>query len=368
MNTMATIIQTPSGTWKAVIRKTGWPTDIKTFRLKRDAEDWARTTEDEMVRGVYIRRATADRTTLADAVDRYLSEVTPTKEDSTQEAEIRRAATLKKCLGKYSMAALTPDVVARFRDQRLAGIDRKDKDGNPKPRKNDTVRLELALLGHIFTIAIMEWKIGLVYNPVSSIRRPKPHPGRDRRLAPEEEEKLFGLIAQHGNPMLGWIAGIALETTMREGEVAKLRTSQVDVDRRIVSLGKTKNKDPRTVPLNKPATELFRKALNHPKRPADTDLIFFGEPGKDGKRRPYQFLSIWRNIKIAAGIPDVRFHDLRHEAISRLVESGFSDQEVASISGHRSMQMLKRYTHLRSENLVERLDAAKPPRKKRRPA
>ncbi len=362
---MATIVRTPSGAWKAIIRKSGWPTDIKTFRLKRDAEDWARGTEDDMVRGLYIRRATADRTTLANAVDRYLREVTPTKEESTQEAETRRAATLKKYLGKYSMAALTPDVVAKFRDERLEGKDRKDKNGDSKPRANDTVRLELALLGHIFTIALMEWKLGLVYNPVLSIRRPQPHPGRDRRLTAEEESKLFGLIQQHGNPMLAWIAEIALETSMREGEVVKLRTFQVDLKRRIASLTKTKNKDSRTVPLSKRATELFEMALNHPKRPPDTDLIFFGEPGKDGKRRPYQFLSIWRNIKIAAGLPDVRFHDLRHEAISRLVEAGFSDQEVASISGHKSMQMVRRYTHLRSENLVQRLDTLKRPTERR---
>lgn len=353
---MATIVKTLSGTWKAVIRKSGWPTDIKTFRLKRDAEDWARDTEVEMVRGVYIRRAAADRMTLEYALDRYLREVTPTKEASTQEAEIRRAGTLKKYLGKYSMAALTPDVVAKFRDERLEGKDRKNKNGDPTPRANDTVRLELALLGHIFTIAVREWKLGLIYNPVLSIRRPQPHPGRDRRLAPEEESKLFSLIRQHGNPMLAWIAEIALETSMREGEVVKLRIFQVDLRRRIVSLTKTKNKNSRTVPLTKRARELFVRALNHPTRPPDTDLIFFGEPGKDGKRRPYQFLSIWRNIKISAGVPDIRFHDLRHESISRLVEAGFTDQEVASISGHKSMQMVKRYTHLRSEKLVKRLD------------
>jgi hypothetical protein len=98
---MSTIVRTDSGSWKAVIRKSEWPTNSKTFRLKRDAEDWARGTEDEMVRGVDIRRSTADRTTVADAVDRYLREVPPTKEETTQEAEVRRAQTLKKYLGKY---------------------------------------------------------------------------------------------------------------------------------------------------------------------------------------------------------------------------------------------------------------------------
>jgi superfamily II DNA or RNA helicase len=148
---MATIVKTPSGTWKAVIRKTGWPTNIKTFRTKRDAEDWSRRTEDEMVRGTYIQRATADRLTLANALERYRAEITPTKRPSTQEGELRRAAILTRHLGKYSLAALNQEIIARFRDMRLAGEDRKDENGRPIPRANNTVRLELALLGHLFS-------------------------------------------------------------------------------------------------------------------------------------------------------------------------------------------------------------------------
>ena len=91
--------------------------------------------------------------------------------------------------------------------------------------------------------------------------------------------------------------------------------------------------------------------------PKDSELIFFGEPGRDGKRRPYVFNPVWLNIKRSVGLADVRFHDLRHEAVSRFVEAGFSDQEVSAISGHKSMQMLKRYTHLRAEDLVNRLDS-----------
>ncbi len=140
----------------------------------------------------------------------------------TAEAVPFQNQVMKQLLGKCSMASLTPDVIAQFRDDRLAGKDRKDKEGNPKPRANDTVRLELALLSSLYTIAIEEWKTGLVNNPVLSIRRPQAHPGRDRRLSPDEEKKLFGLIKEHGNLMLGWIAGIALETSMREGEIENL--------------------------------------------------------------------------------------------------------------------------------------------------
>jgi integrase len=362
---MAAIVKTPSGTWKAVIRKIGWPTTVKTFRTKRDAEDWSRRTEDEMVRGVYIERAASERLTLTDALKRYVAEVTPTKRPSSQEAEHRRAAILTQHLGKYSLAALNPELVARFRDLRLAGEDRRDATGKPIPRANNTVRLELALLGHLFTVAIKEWGIGLVVNPVMSIRRPSPGPGRNRRLSSEEEKRLLAAVDKHSNPMLRWIVRIALGTGMRASEILTLRRMQVDLKRRVVRLIETKNTMPRTVPLSKVTTELFREALNHPIRPIDTDLIFFGEPGKDGKRRPYQFNPVWSNIKREQGLVDVHFHDLRHEAVSRFVEAGFSDQEVSAISGHKSMQMLKRYTHLRAEDLVGRMDRVSRHSKKR---
>lgn len=356
---MATLVKTPSGTWKAVIRKSGFPTTAKTFRTKRDAEDWARRTEDEMVRGVYIQRAPAERMTVSDALRRYLAEVSPTKRPTSAASDARHSKPLIQYLGKYSLAALTPEIIAKYRDDRLAGLDRKDAKGRPapKPRSPNTVRLDLALLGHMFNTAMKEWGIGLTYNPVQSIRRPTLPPGRERRLTAEEEERLMAAVDAHSNPMLGWIVRVALETGMRSSEITTLRRGQVDLKRRIVRLLETKNTLPRTVPLTSTAVDIFRQALANPVRPIDTDLIFFGEPGKDGQRRPYNFNKVWLNIKESVGLKDLRFHDLRHEAVSRFVEGGLSDQQVAAISGHKSMQMLRRYTHLRAEDLVDELDA-----------
>ncbi len=117
---MATITKTPANTWKAVIRKKGFPTQTKTFRVKRDASDWSRRVEDEIVRGVYIQRTTSERTTLSQALDRYLKEVSPTKKENTQRAEITKAAILNSYLGQYALSMITPEVVAKFRDQRMA--------------------------------------------------------------------------------------------------------------------------------------------------------------------------------------------------------------------------------------------------------
>ncbi len=115
---MATVTKTPSDTWKAIIRKVGWPTTSKTFRTKRDADDWARRTEDEMVRGVYIQRSPSERLTFAEAIGRYLKEVSVTKSPFTQRGETSKAKQLSKTFGKYSLAAITPDIIAKYRDER----------------------------------------------------------------------------------------------------------------------------------------------------------------------------------------------------------------------------------------------------------
>lgn len=343
---MATVTKTPSGTWKAIIRKVGWPTTSKTFRTQRDAIDWARRTEDEMVRGVFIQRAPSERLTFNDAIDRYLKEVSITKSEFTQRGETCKAKQLKAKLGKYSLAAITPDLVAEYRDGRLA-----------EGKKPNTVRLELALLGHLFTVAIQEWRIGLAYNPVANIRKPSPGEGRDRRLSTAEETKLMDAVNKHSNPMLGWIVRAALATGMRSSEIVTLRRSQVDLQRRVVRLTNTKNGSARNIPLTLEAKKIFEEALANPVRPIDCDLVFFGELGRDKKTRsPYAFNKIFGKIKLDLGLADLHFHDLRHEAVSRLVEAGLSDQKVSAISGHKSMQMLKRYTHLRAEDMVDELD------------
>ena len=342
---MASIIKTPSGTWKAIIRKHGFPTTIKTFRTKRDADDWARSTEDDMVRGLYIRRQSAERLTMAKALERYASEVTPTKKHYTQLGERSHIAALKDFFGAYSMSAVAPDLVAKFRDKRLA-------DG----KAANTVRLDLALLGHLYTVAMREWGIGLVYNPVRLVRKPSPGAARDRRQNDGEEARLLAAVAAHSNPMLKWIVALAIETGMRRSEITSLKLEHVDMERRIARLVDTKNGEPRTVPLSRRATDVMREAIANPARPSDTRLIFFGEPGRDGQRRPWQYDRVWRQILAKEGFENFHFHDLRHEAVSRFVERGFSDQEVSAISGHKSMQMLKRYTHLRTEDLVAKLD------------
>jgi integrase len=342
---VATRVHTARGDWKAVVRLQGRPAVSKTFRVRRDAQDRARQVEDEMVRGVFVNRASSHRLTVSAALDRYHAEVTPTKRSSTAKRERALSKFVREELGDYSLVSLNPTTISTYRDKRLgAGL------------SASSVRLELALLSHLYSTALREWRLGLVHNPVLLVRKPSVGEGRNRRLRKGEEARITAEADKHSNPMFGWIVRLALRTGMRSGEIVSLRLNQVDLARRVLRLTETKNGSARTVPLSREAAAILRKALANPLRPKDTDLVFFGEPGRTGKRGPYWFAKQWADLKRTLGLKDLHFHDLRHEAISRLVEGGLSDQEVSAISGHKSMQMLKRYTHLRAEDLVDRID------------
>ena len=282
--------------------------------------------------------------TVSAALDRYIKEVVPTKKESSQRRDIGRAEFLKSKLGRYSLAALNSEIIADFRDERLG-----------EGKANNTVRLELAVLSHMYTIAIKEWGLGIIANPVLNIRKPSPGRGRNRRLNSDEELRLLEACDVHSNPYLGWIVRLALYTAMRKSEVTSLTRAQINLSKRTILLPDSKNNSVRTVPLTDKAYKTIKSALAHPIRPIDTKLVFSGEPGLDGQRKPYIIDQVWKKALVRAGIKDLRFHDLRHEATSRFVEAGLSDQEVASITGHKSMQMLKRYTHLRNEDLVSRI-------------
>ena len=284
--------------------------------------------------------------TVAAALDRYVKEVVPTKKPSGHRRDIGRAEFLKSKLGQYSLAALNAELIAAFRDERLA-----------EGKANNTVRLELALLSHMYTTAIKEWGLGIAANPVLNIRKPSPGQGRNRRLNGDEEVRLLKACDEHSNSFLGWIVRLALYTSMRRSEIISLTREQINLEKRTIFLPDTKNGTVRTVPLTDKAYVVVKEALSHPINPNDTNYIFFGEPGREGIRKPYVINKVWSQALERAEISGLRFHDLRHEATSRFVEAGLSDQEVASITGHKSMQMLRRYTHLRSEDLVSKISS-----------
>ena len=330
---MASITQRPNGNWRAIVHRKGIYKS-KTFRTKARAERWAREVETEIDNGKYADRSLAEATTLASALDRYLKVMVGKKKPNSLRANRDQAIAIKRHpIARLSLAEIrTPDVVA-YRDDRLEQV-------GP-----NTVRLELSLISHLYTVASREWGMDYLSNPVVRGVRPSVKgTERDRRLEPGEEEILLEACGDYSAEMRDIVA-FALETAMRRGEIATLQWRNVNLRARTARLEDTKNGESRIVPLSSRATEILARRAKV--RDIKDNRVF--------RLDPLSITHAFKKITTMAGIEDLRFHDLRHEATSRLFEKGLNPMQVASITGHKTLQMLKRYTHLRAEDLVKLL-------------
>lgn len=330
---MATIRKRGSYQWEARIRRKGWPLQCKTFERKQDAEEWARDVESEMGRCVFISRKEAESTTLTEALERYAREVTPHKKGAAQEL-CRIAKWKTHSLSKAFLATIRGADLAKYRDERLA-----------ENKSTNTVRLELAVISHLFNIARKEWGMESLSNPLQNIRMPKNSRPRDRRLIGDEKKRLLEACVHSRSTALKDIVVLAIETAMRLGELLSLEWKHVDLNKRIARLPDTKNGEIRDVPLSSTAVETLQKRI----RTINSDRVFYEWKSQAG------FKGTWGRTIKRAKIDDFRFHDLRHEATSSFFERGLNIMQVAAITGHKDLKMLKRYTHLRAEDLAQML-------------
>lgn len=282
-------------------------------------------------------------------LDFYLKTVSVHKK--SYGTEIYRIRSLNNRLGHLPFNEIFPIHIISYRDHRLSTQHPYD---STKTLSGATVKLELMLLSHVFSTAITEWGMDILKNPVLKIRKPKVNPGRARRLTQQEEKALLRAALKHQNIELYAIITLALETAMRQGEILSLLWENINWDKRTAFLPTTKNGDSREVPLSKAAFTILRVHLT----PKQTGKVFTYTPSG--------IKSTWRDLIRSIGVENFHFHDLRHCAISSLLERGLNSIEVATISGHKSMAMLKRYAHIQSYKLVSKLDP-KPRSKKERP-
>ncbi|MHB1543730.1 MAG: tyrosine-type recombinase/integrase [Gammaproteobacteria bacterium] len=319
--------------WQAQIIRQGFPRQYRTFDTKGQAEAWARRLESEMDAGSFQDRSEGDRTTVAEAFERYLCEITPGKSPGSQQSERSRIRQLQKSpIAAIALSRLTgKDVADYIRWRQGTGV------------AAATVHHDLRRISHLYTVARSSWGMSYLVNPVplAKTARPKLPPGRERRLAPGEEERLL----EAASPQLGAVIRFALATAMRQGEIASLRWGEVDLKRRSLILGAagTKNRTTRSVPLSPAALDVLKTI------PRRIDGSVFGMSGN-------AIRLAWERVLRKTGITGLTFHDLRHEAISRLFEDTDLDiMEIRAISGHKTLQMLTRYTHLRTHLLADRL-------------
>ncbi len=332
---MATYRKRKSGRWQAQVRRKGYPAQNKSFRTKALAEAWVRSIEVDMDQGMFESRKEAESTTLGELLERYLRERTPKKKGAEPEA-CRIGALKRHPLAKRYVASVRSTDIAQYRDERLKKV------------SSGSVRRELTILSQIFEVSRKEWEI-FVRNPVREITRPEPSASRHRRLECEtpnvagEESRLLSACRLCRNPNLLPVVRLAIETAMRQSELVGLKWENISFHRRTVFLPRTKNGDSRSVPLSTEALRVLRslpRSINGDVFPGLTTMAIKKAFNRAARR---------------AEIEDFHFHDLRHEATSRLFEIGLNIMEVATITGHKDLRMLRRYTHLKAEDLAKKL-------------
>ncbi len=344
-----------SAGWMAQIRRRGMSTLSRTFDRKSDAEAWAREIEREAQRGnSAVFDTSAQRTTMQEVIERFRAGLLEGYSKSHRAPVESRLNAIDRRLGALFLANIRPTDLARWRDEMLA-----------QGAAGQSARHALNLVSRLFSFAEQEMGVSLpAGNPCKAVRKPPVAKGRTRR--PSQEE--FGYLLQaadraraHG---VRQILVLAVETSMRQSELLGLEWKHVVLNKRTAHLTDTKNGESRTVALSGAAVA----ALQSLPRRLDGRVFGWKPVHENGA-----FEKLWQRTlarargqyeaDCAAGrkkpdpafLADLRFHDLRHEATSRLFEKGLGIMEVASMTGHKSLAMLKRYTHIEAEKLAKKL-------------
>ncbi len=327
-------------TWRVRVRRAHGPWLTKSFERKADAQTWARSIEHKLDSGEHVPSAEARKRTIADAIDRYLTVTLPNSKHQKNAAEQARMLTWwKATLGTRPLVSITPATIAEVRD-RLAT----EPSRSGKPRSGSTINRRITALSACLTVTVKEYG-WLQKNPIPNVTRMPDSKGRERFLSDAERKALFAACDASTCEALGPLVRLALATGARKGELLALLWENVSLDRRSVRFVDTKNGENRTVPLAAPAIDVLRVWK---KGRLPIGRVF--PLTIDGADKP------WREARNAAGLPDFRFHDLRHSAASYLAMSGASLMDIAAILGHKTLAMVKRYSHLSEQHTTAALD------------
>ena len=309
-----------NGKWNAQVRIAGWRSFSKTFSKKTDAEDWCKVTEAK-IQSLPVPEISQKHLCLKDLFDRYLNEIEHLK--SKHILRYKLGMISRSWLGGIKIDLLSNHHINQFTKDRLRIV------------KEGTVRSEVMLIKHILKLAYDHWGMSFICDPIRGLVIPKTHKPRKRRISKEEFDAIMKSALSQKNKYIPFIIEFARETGMRRSEILKLKWT--DCKNGLACLKDTKNGDERTIPLTKKAKSTLdnmeRKHLNV--FPISTQCL----------------KSAWRRVVDKSKVNDLRFHDLRHEAISSFFEKGLSAPEVALISGHKDLRQLFQYTHLKPEVL-----------------
>lgn len=330
--------------YRVEVRLKGFPPQRATFSRLTDARIWGQQTESAIRENRYFKTAESRKHTFAELIDRYNKDVIPLKPEWAK-GQQSQLIWWKEKLGSYVLGDVTPSRIIECRDTLL-----NEKTNRGLKREPATVVRYLSALSHAFTVAVNEWE-WLDDNPMRKVKRPKESKGRVRFLSDDENingvvlkgerSRLLEACEKSSNKYLYPVVVLALSTGMRQGEIMNLQWSDVGIKTGSIILHETKNGERRRVPLTGKALYLLSGLSKV--RGIKTKLLF---PSNTNKERPVDLRRPWLDALQEAGIYDFRFHDLRHSAASYLAMNGASLSEIAEVLGHKTLQMVKRYTHL----------------------
>jgi len=323
---MATISKrvTNKGTkYQVQVRKKGYQPIFKSFQSPKDAQTYAKDIEAKIERSVYQCAKDAESFLFGEIANRFLDEVLVHKKG--YQIERYNIRPVIRYLKDYKLSNIRPHVVGAYKNYRLDEV------------SPSTVKRELGLISRILVSAERDFGIYLPQgNPVTKIKKPIEK-ARERRPTQRELDILIS------DKTVGQYVMFAIETGMRRGEIANIKPEHVHGEQHnLLLIPESKTGIPRTIPLSTRALEALNKFQYATNRPSVL--------------KPHSVSQAFLRACKRHSISDLRFHDLRHEATSRSFEKGLNIMEVSLITGHRSLAMLNRYTHLKPLSLLSKLD------------
>lgn len=321
-----------SPTYTATIRIKGQPSLTKTFDRQADAKTWVREHEAEVRTGKHTKRLELERLTVGTLIDRYITDVLEPAEKPSAATTKQQLGWWKEEIGTMPVSQLTSAVIVEARTRLLKTPTPAGKKRSPSTGNRYTVALAAVL-----SIATREWLV-LDANPMERVKKLVEPPGRVRFLSDDERRALLKACG----PQLRVFTLLLIFSGMRRDEARNLTWRQVDLEAGTARIEKSKNRSARTVPLAPVVVTALRE---HAKvRQLSTKQLVF--PSTTDPNVPRVVNKSFRKAVERAGIQDFHIHDCRHTAASYLAQTGSSLLEIGQILGHKTIAMVKRYSHL----------------------
>jgi integrase len=286
---------------------------------------------------------------IREVINRYMREVSPLQKSHERNLEV--ASHWYDMLGDRLVPEVTTSLLSAFKAKRLSGEIVYGK-GKGRRAGASTIKRELGFLRHIFNIAMNEWEDDWdeyfkdhPLNPVKKVIRGLKDPERIRYVSPDEAQRLRLTLPDWLRPIVIVAAG----TGLRQGNVVNLLVSEVDLSQDLINLpgSKMKNGRPISVRMTSDVRNMLANAIKQ--RRVFSPYVFADESG-----RPFDKKAVSMSFRRAcqrAGIKDLRFHDLRHDFATLLINRGASLYQLQRILSHSDPRMTQRYAHLLPENL-----------------